>query len=93
MSFRQCGARGDRAGCAIFCEAMRRVGEMLRETERAAGGRPTKTPAEKEGVFNDNDDPPTLAGIGVWQIKLQNCNLIAVPEEYRRGQRIISDLQ
>jgi len=53
---------------AIFCEAMRRVGEMLRDTERASGtrgqlvGRGLIGPSSPAAPISDT---PTLADIGL----------------------------
>jgi hypothetical protein len=44
---------------AVTCEALRRIGELLHQTDRAVGGRPAITPSESEGVL------PTLAQLGL----------------------------
>lgn len=45
---------------ALRAEA--KMGKMLKETERAKGGRPKKTPSKSEGVI---ESPPTLKEIGI----------------------------
>jgi hypothetical protein len=47
---------------AILAEAMKRIGEMLKETDRNGGGRPSKTSSKKVPVSNT---PQTLAKIGL----------------------------
>ena len=45
----------------LAAHAERRMGEMLAGTDRAAGGRPSKTSAPREQV----SEPPTLDEIGI----------------------------
>jgi len=64
-------------------EAERRMGELLKETERAKGtagmGRPTKGSTHKEPP---KDDTPTLAALGVSKKESARAQMLAdIPDE------------
>jgi len=73
-------------------EAERKMGEMLQETERAKGGRPTETSSSVEPVLE-----PTLAELGLTKKESSRAQLLAnIPDEdfqsLKSNQLKISDI-
>lgn len=72
----------------IRMRAERRLGELIRAQKETVGlnegGRPTKTPTKKEGVFGNQS--PTLKDAGIdWKLSARAQKMAAVPEEKFEG--------